>query len=75
MVTTRDLAKLYKCKNGTKAINQAVNRNIERFPEDFYFQLTYEEFTNLKSQIVTSSLNNNYDRRKPEDIKASKRKL
>lgn len=55
-----DLAKLYKCKNGTKVINQAVNRNIERFPEDFYFQLTYEEFTNLKSQSVTSNLNNNY---------------
>ena len=55
-----DLAKLYECKNGTKVINQAVNRNIERFPEDFYFQLTKTEFSNLKSQIVTSSLINNY---------------
>ena len=53
-----DLAKLYNCKNGTKVINQAVNRNIKRFPEDFYFQLTKEEFENLKSQIVTSSSNN-----------------
>ena len=35
-----DLAKLYGCKNGTKDINKAVNRNIERFPEDFYFQTT-----------------------------------
>ena len=35
-----DLAKLYECKNGTKVINQAVNRNIDRFPTDFYFQLT-----------------------------------
>lgn len=60
MVTTRDLARLYKCKNGTKVINQAVNRNIDRFPKDFYFQLTYNEYLNLKSQIVTSSYNNNY---------------
>ena len=33
-----DLAKIYECKNGTKVINQAVNRNIARFPIDFYFQ-------------------------------------
>ena len=52
-----DLAKLYECKNGTKVVNQAVNRNIERFPDDFYFQLTNEEFLNLKSQFVTSSWN------------------
>ena len=32
-----DLAKLYNCKNGTKEINQAVKRNMDRFPEDFYF--------------------------------------
>jgi hypothetical protein len=37
-----DLASLYKCSNGTKSINLAVNRNLERFPEDFYFQLTKE---------------------------------
>ena len=55
-----DLARLYQCKNGTKVINQSVNRNIERFPDDFYFQLTKYEYSNLKSQIVTSSLNNNY---------------
>lgn len=35
----RDLAEIYKCKNGTKAINQAVKRNMERFPERFMFQL------------------------------------
>ena len=52
-----DLAKIYKCKNGTKEINQAVKRNRERFPEDFYFQLTMEEYKNLKSQFVTSSRN------------------
>jgi len=55
-----DLAILYECKNGTKVINQTVNRNIERFPEDFYFQLNQDEFRNLKSRIVTSSSNNNY---------------
>ena len=52
-----DLAKLYHCKNGTKDINKAVKRNIERFPNDFYFQLTNEEYENLKFQIGTSSLN------------------
>ncbi len=50
-----DLAKLYECVNGTKSINLAVNRNIERFPKDFYFQLTNEEYKNLKFQSETSS--------------------
>ncbi|MBR5662790.1 MAG: ORF6N domain-containing protein [Bacilli bacterium] len=50
-----DLAILYKCSNGTKVINQAVSRNRDRFPPDFYFQLSKEEYKNLKSQIVTSS--------------------
>ena len=50
-----DLSKLYQCTNGTKTINQAVKRHIERFPNDFYFQLTKDEFDNLKSQIGTSS--------------------
>ena len=57
LVTTRDLAKLYGCKNGTKTINLAVKRNIERFPNDFYFQLTQVEFDNLKFQFETSSWN------------------
>jgi hypothetical protein len=48
-----DLAELYQVP--TKVLNQAINRNIERFPEDFMFQLTKEEFINLRSQIVTSS--------------------
>lgn len=48
----RDLAKLYVVK--TKVLNQAVKRNIERFPEDFMFQLTKEETENWKSQFVTS---------------------
>lgn len=48
-----DLARLYECANGTKTINQAVNRHLDRFPEDFYFQLTEEEYTSLRSQIGT----------------------
>ena len=52
-----DLAKLYGCKNGTKDINKAVKRNIERFPEDFYFQITNDEYQNLKFHFGTSSLN------------------
>jgi len=49
----RDLARLYGVE--ARALNQAVQRNIERFPEDFMFQLTKEEFENLKSQNVISS--------------------
>jgi hypothetical protein len=48
-----DLAELYQVE--TKVLNQQVKRNIKRFPEDFMFQLTEQEFHNLKSQIVTSS--------------------
>jgi hypothetical protein len=48
-----DLATLYGVP--TKALNQAVSRNRERFPEDFMFQLTAEETRILRSQIVTSS--------------------
>ena len=47
------LAKLYGVE--TRVLVQAVRRNIDRFPEDFMFQLTNEEFANLKSQIVISS--------------------
>ena len=49
----RDLAKLYGVT--TFNLNKAVKRNLDRFPEDFMFQLTDEEFQNLKSQIVTSN--------------------
>lgn len=48
----RDLAKLYKVE--TKVFMQAVKRNIERFPKNFMFQLTEEEFFNWRSQFVTS---------------------
>ena len=48
-----DLAKLYGVD--TKVFVQAVKRNMDRFPEDFMFQLTKQEFDNLRSQFVTSS--------------------
>ena len=60
-----DLAFLYGCTNGTKTINQAVKRNIERFPSNFYFQLTKEEYEYIiissRSQIGT--LNKSGDNR------------
>lgn len=49
----RDLAEMYGVE--TRVLNQAVKRNIERFPEDFMFQLTDEETTDWKSQIVMSN--------------------
>lgn len=48
-----NLAMLYQVE--TKVFNQAVSRNIERFPENFRFQLTKEEFEALRSQIATSN--------------------
>jgi len=45
----RDLAQLYEIE--TKVLNQAVKRNIRRFPEDFMFQLTWEEFESIRFQI------------------------
>ncbi len=51
-----DLAELYEVE--TKVLNQGVKRNSTRFPEDFMFQLSDNETTNLRSQFVTSSLSN-----------------
>ena len=52
----RDLGILYKCTNGTKDINKAVSRNIDKFPEDFCFQITKEEYEEiLRFQNGTSS--------------------
>ncbi len=48
-----DLAEMYGVE--TRVLNQSVNRNADRFPEDFMFRLTEQEWTNLKSQNVTSS--------------------
>jgi len=50
-----DLAKLYQCSNGTKTINQAVKRHINRFPERFMFQLSEDEFYKLWSQLGTAN--------------------
>ena len=60
-----DLAELYGVE--TRALNQAVTRNLQRFPDDFRFQLTKEETSILKSQIVTSS----WGLRSPEAISTS----
>lgn len=48
-----DLAELYQVS--TKALKQAVKRNLRRFPEDFMFEMNSEEWEILRSQIVTSS--------------------
>jgi ORF6N domain len=50
----KDLAEMYGVE--TKVFNQSIKRNIERFPKDFMFTLTEKEWINLRSQIVTSSL-------------------
>lgn len=50
-----DLAKLYKCKNGTKEVNQAVKNNPLKFPERFSWVLTDEELLNLRSKNLTTS--------------------
>ena len=56
VILDSDLARLYECVNGTKDINKAVKRNIERFPENFMFQLTNEEYDNLKFQSGTTKI-------------------
>ena len=54
VILDSDLAALYGVE--TRRLNEQVRRNKDKFPEDFMFQLTQEEFANLKSQIATSSL-------------------
>lgn len=53
VMLSNELAKLYQV--APRVLVQAVKRNLDRFPEDFMFQLTKAEFEHLKSQIVTSS--------------------
>ena len=53
VIIDADLAELYGVE--TKRLNEQVKRNKDRFPEDFVFQLTQEEFDNLRSQSATSS--------------------
>ncbi len=56
VMVDRDLAELYGVP--TKRLNEAVKRNLNRFPEDFMFQLTKEEMRNWKSQFATSNSDN-----------------
>ena len=53
VILDSDLSKLYGVE--TRRLNEQVRRNIQKFPSDFMFQLTRDEFNNLKSQIATSS--------------------
>ncbi len=53
VILDRDLAALYGVE--TRTLNQAVRRNLSRFPDDFMFQLTGEEFENWRSQFVISN--------------------
>jgi hypothetical protein len=55
VILDRDIARLYGIP--TKALKQAVRRNANRFPSDFMFELSEEEFENWRSQIVTSNSN------------------
>ena len=59
-----DLSKLYQCKNGTKEINQAVKNNPDKFPERYSFQLSDNEYNNLRSKNLTSSLESGYGGRR-----------
>jgi hypothetical protein len=53
VILDSDLAALYGVE--TRRLNEQFRRNADKFPEDFMFQLSNEEFNNLKSQIATSS--------------------
>jgi hypothetical protein len=53
VLLSHDLAELYEVE--TRILNQAVSRNRDRFPEDFMFRLTTEEYESLRSQIVISN--------------------
>ena len=59
----RDLAEMYGVE--TRTLNQSVKRSLERFPEDFMFQLSEREFQDWKSQIVISNSNNMGLRKRP----------
>lgn len=63
-----DLAQIYQVE--TRALNQAVKRNIERFPDDFMFQLTENEWDNLQSQMESANLISQNDTLKDENLKS-----
>ena len=64
VILDNDIAKLYEVE--TKRVNEAVKRNIERFPEEFCFRLNEQEYNFLRSQIATASekLNNKFRNKK-----------
>ena len=62
VILDSDIARLYEVE--TKKLNQAVKRNIERFPEEFCFQLAEEEYESLRSQIVTLKIQGRGQHRK-----------
>ena len=62
VILDSDIARLYEVE--TKKLNQAVKRNIKRFPEEFCFKMSETEVKNLRSQIVTSSFQNNHGGRR-----------
>src|SRR5947209_2900843 len=64
-----DLAELYQVS--TKRLNEAVRRNLERFPEDFMFQLNPEELANWRSQIATSNPAAKMGLRRPRSLSQS----
>ncbi|MCI0748715.1 MAG: ORF6N domain-containing protein [Verrucomicrobia subdivision 3 bacterium] len=63
MILDADLARIFGVE--TRAFNRAVRRNAERFPADFMFQLTREEFDNLRYQFGTSSFGHGGRRKLP----------
>jgi hypothetical protein len=69
-----DLAQMYGVE--TKRLNQAVSRNQDRFPDDFMFQLSEEEFSNLRSQIATSDEQNSDNKKnmRSQIVTASQKK-
>ena len=62
VILDSDIARLYEVE--TKKLNQAVKRNIERFPEEFCFQLAEEEYESLRSQFVTLKIQGRGQHRK-----------
>ena len=57
VILDSDLALLYECTNGTKDINKTVKRNINRFPPDFYFQLSEDELKKISLRFQSGTLN------------------
>ena len=67
VILDSDIAELYGV--ATKVLNQAVKRNIDRFPSDFMFQLTEEEIENLRSQFATLNTNKGFSRSQTVTLK------